>query len=296
MKKNILKNSLILIISFSALLFSSCQYILFNQDSSTLSRRPNIDKLSEGGFFVYVEKTTDLEYVNFYRTDVASGEEMNIGLVCSKNWPDKNTSHGIEDKYVIKGRVYKYRCRIYDGSKYTWSNYTNEYTAPDTSVITEADGLPGYTINTGAMVTYNTDSRKICLYDGDSHDLIVPSTVADFDKDFEPALVIEIKSDGTRHYFRLDSTHSETYYQELLTSEFFDTEIEIVGIAGIKRTFAYNDKGELTDKEKTVNFSRISQLPVYTVDADGTVSEVYDRVIKIESPTATKGWDGSFQS
>jgi len=295
MKHNIIgKTALISLLLLGISLFFTCKYFEFDGDTSGLLSRPNVRSVGSGIVITLPISSSDTEYVNFYRLDIESEEEYNIGILYTKFQNEDDTIYIFEDSYVVKNHKYKYRARLYETNDgYFWTDYSDEITAENGL----AD-LPVYTVVSKASesgkITYKEESRKFVISDGSSHDLIVPSTTGNFDKDFEPALIVEITKTKSRGIFPIGSTNTEKHFQELLPDNYYNTDIKFVGIAGVKKEYATDKDGNKTTDIKQAVFSAITGIPLYFEDTDGNVTAAENNTIKVMSSFAAAGLDIGF--
>ncbi|MCQ2575994.1 MAG: hypothetical protein MJ162_04550 [Treponema sp.] len=295
MKHNIVRKfALIALILLGISITFTCKYFEFDGNTSGLISRPNVRSVGSGIVITLPISSSDTEYINIYRLDTASDEEINIGILFTKYQSEKDTVYLFEDSYVEKNHTYKYRARLFETDDgYFWTDYSDEVKA-----VNGLSELVGYKVLAAGpdegKITFKEESRKFILSDGPSHDKIVPSTEGNFDAEFTPALVVEIVETKQRSIFPIEGTSVDMHFQELLPDNFYNTDIKFLGIAGIKREYALDKDENPTDKIKSAVFSSISELPLFIEDSAGNVTEDDDKTIIVMSSFAAQGLDAGF--
>lgn len=199
---------------------------------------------------------SDTKYINLYRQDVSNsnhpGEIECVGIIYPQALSEETAVNQFKDFLVMKGHSYKYYARLYDGSNYTKTSWSNEVKIPAASQC--------YNDNTD--LAYNTVNANFNI-ETTTYTMTVEGNVTDpainnFSTEYKPAIIV--KSSNKTQTFLLNSVAEGTVIplRSILSSYFLDTDITIVGICG-QKTETDNSNLEIDPSNRTIR--RISWTP-----------------------------------
>lgn len=199
---------------------------------TNLKKRPDTE-LSAGGITLTARKIgTNEDYIIFYRRDVTKEKEgqydkatvVNVCLIYTAGLDENNASYIFEDTNVDSACGYQYMARYHekDGTYYA--------TAWTDKIIP----------NTGTIVKYDTTDSRTFSYTEASKTLTLSKALTQI-TDYVPMLAISTEETAALFETAYDDTNKVylTSYNlgDILPSNFFDTEITIIGIVGQKTEY-----------------------------------------------------------
>ena len=219
---------------------SSCN---FKFGDPSLLTEPTVDYANSILTISIPRQSKSTQYINVYRQDVTDAKEdeydsvdiINIGLILPENLTSGGNSFQFQDSLVKKSHKYRYRVRYCESSGY----YSTEWSAP-----VEISSVNAY--ESDAVLTYIADSLSFD-YDETYFTLTLSGTVTTpkVISDFTPALIVKIVDSQTVKVFEIsnDSITSQKAIslRGILTSDFFDSNIQILGIVAQKKQYANED-------------------------------------------------------
>lgn len=271
------------VLFLTAVFFTACNITV--EEEYTISA-PTCDIDAGTCVSISIKKSnSDTKYINLYRQDVTSesnpGDIISIGIIYPDNLPEESAVNTFKDFLVINGHDYKYYARIYDGQEYIKTKWSDTVKIPDSGCIEDTKKVKYNTAN--ATFQMDTADYKI-TFTGTIDD----PEIKDFNKEFKPAIIV--KSSERTETFLLPTTTTETPWtladvwslRGILSIDFMDTEIEIVGICGQKEEMVEDSK---TEKKRII----------WTEPATLKVRGIENNKLTIPSAASTKGSDYSRQ-
>lgn len=275
-----MKKILLSIFTLSLLLIS-CN---FTVEDTSLLNKPDIEETSAGiGVRIPVLNATT-QYINLYRRDVTdtntgtNAKIISLGILFPQVIGNQTSSYFFEDINIYKTHKYQYYVRYTDndGISYTsaWSDVAKAKSGFDSEI----------------PLTYNTSTVKFSFNEKNQtlkiHGTILPPGIPDFNENYVP--VISVKSDTASEVFELGelSEDEPINLRGILSSDFMDKEITIIGILGQKKEYIDTTN---TVQAKTKQVKRI----IWTEPAEMNITGHKDGKITIKSDSGTNGYDYS---
>lgn len=289
MKKTLFKLFILfpLLASFSTS-FLGCSFEILEKQ---LINRPDLNNSSNGIDISLKNSSIDTLYVNIYRQDVTNFVDetkstepiVNIGIIFAQ---ENNSTFVYQDNYVIKGKKYRYRARLYSQNDgYTFTNWTEGFTA--TAGINEINTRMTYGIPSSTKFVYDEDEKKITV----SGEIFKPNFLSeeDYDKSFLPALIFQTENGTTA--FKIDNLNNNKVINltSFLPLDFQNIDIKFLGIIG-QKTELYKDKKTGEDKNQRIIWTEIAQIPLY--NKNGILIE--NQTIKLQTQYGEDGFDYSY--
>lgn len=222
---------------------SSCN---FKFGDPSLLTEPTVDYANSILTISIPRQSKSTQYINVYRQDVTDAKEdeydsvdiINIGLILPENLTSGGNSFQFQDSLVKKSHKYRYRVRYCESSGY----YSTEWSDP-------VEISSGQAYKSDDVLTYTADGLSFD-YDETYFTLTLngavtsPSVISDF-ADYTPALIVKIVDSETVKVFEISSesitSQKAISLRGILTSDFFDSNIQILGIVAQKKQYANED-------------------------------------------------------
>lgn len=266
-----------LFIAVITTLFLSCNLVTV-QDQE-LADPPGAN-VTTGGIAVTVYRySSDTKYINVYRKDVTSSSDdeapvINMGIIFPSAYSSSDKSYFLEDFYLYAGHKYKYMVRYAEKDKYYYSDWSDTITA-----------TAGY--DTTKHLSYQTSGVKFRYSEADLTlkflGVIANPDIEHFTEEWTP--VLAVKSDTCSQVFDLDNINDGTFInlRGLLSSEFYDTEIVILGIAAQKAIYTAPTDG---------SEPKLKQI-IWTAPSSIDIQGYSGNKLTIQSETGSGGYDFS---
>ena len=222
---------------------SSCN---FKFGDPSLLTEPTVDYANSILTISIPRQSKSTQYINVYRQDVTDAKEdeydsvdiINIGLILPENLTSGGNSFQFQDSLVKKSHKYRYRVRYCESSGY----YSTEWSDPveiSSGQAYKSDDVLTYTAD-GLSFDYDETYFTLTL----NGPVTSPSVISDF-ADYTPALIVKIVDSQTVKVFEISSesitTQKAISLRGILTSDFFDSNIQILGIVAQKKQYANED-------------------------------------------------------
>lgn len=268
MKKFVLS---IISVLFLSIGFFSCNLVSI-QDQE-LADAPAIQATTNGLTLTIYRNSTDTKYIKVYRQDLSAttDDEMlpvTIGTIFPSIFGTDSKSCLLEDNWVFKDHEYQYKV-VYveaDGLSYPseWTKATVASSGLDDSTTT----LKYDTTN--CEFKFNEDDYTLTLSGTPTRASIM---VDNAEKGIEWEPVLAVKTDSISQVFPLNSITDGTTInlRGLLSSEFLNTNITIIGIVG-----------QLKIGTDLIRWTAPAEIPV----KDST-----NNIIEVKSESGTSGFD-----
>lgn len=259
-------------------LFMACNITV---EDTSLLKAPDVETTSSGIGIRLSVLNSDTNYINIYRIDVTDNTKnenaVNIGMIFPKVIGITNSSYFYEDLNVYQGHKYKYYARYKDDS--------DTYLTNESAVIKSNTGYPAT-----ARLKYGTNSVRFIFNEKNQtlriHGNIKDPEINNFADEYVP--VISVKCDDKSQVFELGSISDDEdiNLRGILSSEFMDKEIQILGLLGQKKEIQENDK--LTE----IKSQQIKKI-IWTEPAEIDIAGYNNGKITIKSDSGTNGYDYS---
>lgn len=222
---------LLVFTAFLGITLSSCKMKL---EDDNLMDKPGVS-VTQSQITVIIPKTSkDTSYVNVYRRDKADEKEVSIGLLYHPYaLLNDEKNYTFVDSLVKKTHSYDYRVRYKTNGEYFYSEWSDSISIDSTSDAYADDKVLRYDAS-GASFLYEPSDCSLRISGS-----INPAEIADF-SDYEPMIVVSGAA-GTQA-FKLPSIAPGTIYmRSIVTRNFQDTPVKILGIIGQKTTYVNDD-------------------------------------------------------
>lgn len=274
--KRFIQTTLYILIALIAL--SGCKLVSVQDEE--LKDPPDAGATAGGITLTVYRFSSDTQYINIYRKDITSSTDEEavvekIGIIFPSGFEDSKKSYMLEDQWVYKNHKYKYMVRYAEKGDLYYSTAWSE----------EVQTTAGY--NESSPLKYSVGNTKFHFSDTDFTlkiaGTITPPAITDFATAWTPMLAV--KCDTSTQVFKIDSTdaNSTINLRGLLSSEFMNKDIEILGIIGQKEI-----KTSPTDGSAPA-----TQWLIWTDISRIEISGHSGNIISITSESSKDGYDFS---
>lgn len=278
--------SFIAMVLSSLILFSNCSLVDITDESKI--NAPDVNQ-SVGGLTITLKNSfQDVMYINIFRQDITGcvSESQyvepieNIGVVFPVN---NNTTFVYEDSTIFQGNTYRYYARICDKVE----GYFNTEWTDGIKVI---NGLePGatksvvYGVSSASQFNYYPEEKKLVF----TGILTNPNAISNFEAEYKPALILTNKT--VTQAVKLEELVNGTniYLTNILPFEFYNSEIQVLGIVAQKEEKVEVAEGK--HKVKRVIWTGIKPIPVF----DEMNYPLTDNIIDFRLEYSDSGYDYS---
>lgn len=283
MKKFVLTIVSILLLSIG---FSGCNLVSI-QDKD-LADAPGVAETSGGITLTIYRYSTDTRYINIYREDVsdtANGEIVNLGIIFPSAYGSDARSYLLEDKWIENGHKYQYMVRYAEADGLY---YNSEWSSTATcSLSLQEAGIKYDTTN--SQFNYNKADYTLTIHGAPIAPALDSFTIVeDGDNSEKWKPVLAVKAGSVVQVFSLESIADNTIInlRGLLSAEFLNTEIQILGILGQKEIYTKPTDGS-TPVIKMILWTLVSEIPIEGYSGN---------LITITSESGTAGYDFSYNN
>lgn len=222
--------------------------------------------------------SSDTKYINIYRKDVSSPDDepilQNLGILFPEAYSNKDKSYVFADELFYTGHKYQYMVRYAVNNKYYYSDWSE--------IITATSGL-----DSSIKLTYQTNNVNFRYSDSDLTlkfvGTIVDPDIPNFATEWNPALIV--KTENLTQAFTLEDTANGSFInlRGLLSSEFYDVDIIILGIIGQKEIYTTPTDGS----------DAVLKQIIWTAPSNIDISGYSKNILNIHSETGSSGYDFS---
>lgn len=267
------KNSISLFLSSALFILSFISCDLTVTDGN-YRNAPNVEYNAAGNINISISKiSSETKYITIYRFNASNGSPSNtdlgipIGIIYPQNYSED--AYTFTDSYANNERSYCYKLRYYtsdDNSIFTkWSNkiaITNG---------TSTYGLDYDLTYDSVKLTYDKVTETLTL---ESALEFTSSADTDITSKFETTPYIAIEcSEGSR--LMPFSTETPISIRNFIPSEFYDTEITILGFVAIQNSQTKKEDDETIILQQVFTEpSEISRDTTFTISSTSNIDEI----------------------